>query len=394
MTDHRLRDLLADVVEDVPAPDLVGPAWDRSQQLRKRRRAAVLGAAGLTAGAVVTGAVWLGGEGTPTGPAATSPAPIESPEPTQGVSRRPDAWLAGAPVWRAPDKEVEANLPLLPEASSGLPATTDLSGPVAEIGSSPLPRALAAFQIGDNSTERFVELLLLGPAGELRRLDLGELDRTYIEPQGNRAPVLSAESLSPDGTRLMLLQNDFLMIYDLTDGSWHELSARGRSVESARWRLDGDAVVIEDIAVTVPGNQLTDPGPAPRKPADSRLPIDSYWGPARSFADATAQAGFLEERVSDTLVESVVEVTQVVAVEGDRAALIAIPEGISRENSRWSNCCPVVSWVDGTTVAFESRGDPYTVLAGDIETGRFWRITTIEPAPGTYFYTSYANLLR
>ncbi len=394
MTEHRLRDLLADVVEDVPAPDLVGPAWDRSQQLRNRRRKALLGAAGLAAGAVVAGTVWLGGDGTPTppGPAATSTAPAESPAPTQDAIRPPDARLAGAPVWRAPDKKAEADLPQLPQSVSGLPATIDLGGPAPDIGTSPLPRALAAFEVSDNSTERFRELLLLGPGGELRRLDVDDLDHTYVDPEGNRMSVLTQESLSPDGTRLMLLQNDFLMIYDLTDGSWHELSARGRSVEFARWVPDSDAVVIQDIAVTVPGDELTDPGAAPRTPADSRFPIGDWWGPARSFGGKTAQAGFVRPIYPENWIESAVEVYQVIAVEGDSTVLFAFPEDISPANSRWKGCCAVVSWLDDTTVAFESRGDPYTTLAGDIETGRFWRLATIQPAPGTYFYSSYANL--
>ncbi len=279
MTEQRLRDLLADVVEDVPAPDLVGPAWHRSRQLRNRR-AALVGAAGLTAGVVVAGTVWLGGDGasTPTDPAATSTAPFESPEPTQGVIRAPDGRLAGAPVWRAPDKNAEADLPLLPESASGLPATIDLGGPALDIRASSLPRALAAFDVGDNSTERFRELLLLGPGGELRRLDVNDLDHTYVDPEGNRMSVLTHESLSPDGTRLLLRQDDSLMIYDLTAGSWQEISTRGRSAEYPRWTPDGSAVVVEDIAVTVPGDELTDPGASPRSPADSRFPIDSWWG--------------------------------------------------------------------------------------------------------------------
>jgi uncharacterized Zn-binding protein involved in type VI secretion len=396
MTEQRLRDLLADVVGDVPAPDLVGPAWDRSQQLRNRRRAAFVGAAGVTAGVIVAGAVWLGGDGTstPIGPPATSTAPIESPERTQGATRSPDVRLAGAPVWRAPDKIAEADLPLLPESASGLPATIDLGGPAVDIRSSSLPRALAAFEVGDNSTERFRELLLLGPGGELRRLDVDDLDHTYVDPEGNRMSVLTHESLSPDGTRLLLRQDGSLMIYDLTAGSWQEISTRGRSAEYPRWTPDGSAVVVQDIAVTVPGDELTDPGTAPRSPADSRFPMDSWWGPARSFEGTTAQAGFLSEGLPETMIKSAVEVYQVIAVEGHRTALFAFPEGISRDDSRWKGCCPVVSWLDEATVAFESRGEARTILAGDIETGRFWRVTTITPAPGTYFYSSYANLMR
>lgn len=393
MTEQRLRDLLADVVGDVPAPDLVGQAWDRSQQLRNRRRAAFVGAAGLTAGVIVAGAVWLGGDGTstPIGPVATSTAPIESPERTQGATRPPDARLAGAPVWRAPDKIAEADLPLLPESASGLPATIDLGGPAVDIRSSPLPRALAAFEVGDNSTERFRELLLLGPGGELRRLDIGDIDPYY---DVNGAPMLSPESVSPDGTRLMLRQPGSLMVYELSENSWQEISTRGRSVEDARWTPDGSAVVVQDIAVTVPGDELTDPGTAPRSPADSRFPIDSWWGPARSFEGTTAQAGFLSESLPETMIKSAVEVYQVIAVEGHRTALFAFPEGISRDDSRWKGCCPVVSWLDEATVAFESSGEARTILAGDIETGRFWRLATIQPSPGTYVYSSYANLMR
>lgn len=391
MTEHRLRDLLADVVEDVPAPDLVGPAWDRSQQLRNRRRKALLGAAGLAAGAVVAGTVWLGGDGTstPPGPAATSTAPAESPAPTQDAIRPPDARLAGAPVWRAPDKKAEADLPQLPQSVSGLPATIDLGGPAPDIATSPLPRALAAFEVGDNSTERFTELLLLGSGGELRRLDIGDIDPYY---DVNGAPMLSPESVSPDGTRLMLRQPGSLMVYELSENSWQEISTRGRSVEDARWKPDGSAIVVQDIAVIVPGDELTDPGAAPRTPADSRFPIGDWWGPARSFGGKTAQAGFVRPIYPENWIESAVEVYQVIAIEGDSAALFAFPEDISPANLRWKGCCAVVSWLDDTTVAFESRGDPYTTLAGDIETGRFWRLATIQPAPGTYFYSSYANL--
>jgi hypothetical protein len=367
MTEQRVRELLGEVADAVPPPDVAERAWRRSVRVRRRR---VAGAAVLAVGAVVAAVVAAGvigdsGVGARRDDRIAGPVPV--PEAAQ--PREPDARVAGAPAWVGPTIEEEARLPY---AGSVIPQRIDLATD-AETTKRP-GQAVAAFAASD--PESFDSVLLLGSDGQVSRLPTPGLEPVF-DDEGDDVLPLNISSLSPDGKRLVLAQDHAVVIYDLVSGTRVPWSTDGSDSYYVGWTEDGEQVqLVKDLLDPESGRvtpvDLGDDGSDP--PPDTRFPVESpqIW-PERTDAggrEAQSALGQPIPRLGDTLSEPVY-----ITVDGDRPALLALPTvdaGHVTPRSR------VVAWF-GDDVAFQSQDHgSYRVLSWDTETGAVRRLSEAE----------------
>jgi hypothetical protein len=372
MTEQRVRELLGEVADAVPPPDLAERAWRKSVRVRRRR---VAGAAVLAVGAIVA-AVGVAGfinDGTGTVPRPDGDRRtdlVAEPPPAVALARSPDATVAGAKAWIGPTIEEEARLPY---AGSVLPPTIDLAAEDIETTDQP-GRAVAAFAASTASEPESLEsVLLLGHDGQVSRLPTPDLGPVYND-KGESVLPLNISSLSPDGKRLVLAQDHAVVIYDLVSGDriprstgesdsyyvgWAEDGAEIQLVED---RLDPDSGHVRDVDSTTGGSDAE---------SGSRFRVETpqIWPPRTDASGRVAQTGYGPpiSRLGDTLSEPVY-----VTVDGDRPALLVLPtDDIGHINPR----SRVVAWF-GDVVAFQSQDHgTYRVLSWDTSSGSVRRLS-------------------
>lgn len=73
--------------------------------------------------------------------------------------------------------------------------------------------------------------------------------------------------------------------------------------------------------------------------------------------------------------------SQVLTVEGfvdaSGALLVFSAVSLSMDDVRPEACCDVAFWLDGDTIAYESRGDTHRLLAWKVGTHEFGRVATV-----------------
>ena len=234
MTTERLRDLLEERVSDVEADDLSARAWARAVGVRRRRRFAVVGNAAAAVLVVAGGVAVLDDRSPvtnvptdrPTTPATTTTVP---PEPE---SAGPRATLAGefrgAPFWWGPPAEEDARLPVL--AVPGLPDGLSMADedPV----TTPPDRVDAVFATGKQRYRVLSDDRLLS-------VDLSDRLAPVADAGGNALSPLTADSLSPDGSRVLFVQPDGLEVWDLPTNTWESFPMSVEEAEQAAWSIDG-----------------------------------------------------------------------------------------------------------------------------------------------------------
>jgi hypothetical protein len=369
---------LAELVADVDSPPMAQQAWRAGQRSRRKRLVVGLAVAGvLVAGAGA--AVAEGGlvrRGMSPGPNANDR--VRSPAPSAPAS-------AGPRVQVGPERAGVADLPLLPTrfaALSGPPAKAEpLSG-------RPVSRIVAVVQPGNGP------VLVLGQDGAWREAD--------------RRPGLSlaSTSVSPDARRLVLAQDNGLLLIDATTGSRRLLAVPGTvgRIDSFLWLPDGDRVAVSgdagagvlstkdgsyrstedpmhDLAVSRPGDPQTrltaselvvqDAGATARRRygTGDQGELDQWYGAGWVNGSMAARTGFLNN--------GEVQATLVIDVATARVThLLALPFGTAPA-VRSNGCCATVGWLDKQTVLLRDGGH---VLAWRITSGTVYRVARL---PGT-----------
>jgi hypothetical protein len=378
MTEQRVRELLGEVADAVPPPDLAERAWRKSVRVRRRR---VAGAAVLAVGAIVA-AVGVAGfinDGTGTIPRPDGDRhsdPVAKPAPPAVAFARPaDARVAGAPAWIGPTIEEEARLPY---AGSDLPQTIDLAADDIETTDQP-GQAVAAFAA--SGSEPLESVLLVGPDGEVSSLPTPDLGPVY-DRKGESVLPLNISSLSPDGKRLVLAQDHEVVVYDLVEGGserwptgdfesfyvgWTETEEYGLQVQ-----------LVEDLVDPETGDthNVVTSGGTESAPPDTQFPVDEAIYPERIDAGGgrEAQTGYGPSipSLGDTLSDPVY-----VTVDGDRPALLVLPT-VDAGPVHISPRSRVVAWF-GDVVAFQSQDHgTYRILSWDTSSGAVRRLSEAE----------------
>jgi hypothetical protein len=375
MTEQRVRELLTDVADPVPPPDLAERAWRRSVRVRRRRMA---GTAMLTVGAVVAvlAVVGLVGDAQPGSqrPDDQVVAPQPPPVPEAAEPRQPEAHVAGAPAWIGPSLEEEERLP---RTASFLPETIDLSADVET--TEPPGRTVAALASSD-SEHQLREVMLVGRAGQVSRLDVSDLDLDLVErplPDGDHGYVLplNISSLSPDGKSLVLAQNDEVVLYDLVTGEYQRWPTPDAESYYVGWTLTEDRGWQIQLV-----EELMDPdtGEIDYRPegdgesADDGGPV-AVW-PLRTSPDGrTAQAWV--DRPVPKLESEIGDDPVLIEVDGTRPAMLALPMD---EGDHVSPRSRVVAWLGGDVVFQSQDYGTFRVLGWDPETGAVRSLTEVE----------------
>lgn len=347
MTEERVRELLGEVADAVPPPDVATRAWRGSVRVRRRRAA---GGALLAAGSVlaVIGVVGFVTDGA-------GDVPVAAGDPRPPVDR-----VAGAPAWIGPTVAEEAGLPRL---ASALPDAIDLTS-VTATDQRP-GRAVAAFSAADDLLPDSV--VVLGADGRLSRLPLPDLD-PVVDNRGRAVPVLNLGSLSPDGTRLVVPQPHGVVVYDLRTGQLDQCSAGGVDTYYAGWSADGEKVLLPNNALDPASCEVTGGGSADDAVAAERIgrfTVERRFWPSRSRGRSDAEAAWALQNAG---VAPELTKRALIAVAGPRAALLALPEAADQRGV--APGVRVVGWLDRRTVAFESQASGrFRVLGWDTRSG-------------------------
>ena len=278
----------------------------------------------------------------------------------------------GVPVWWAPSTEQEPDLPQL--TGSGLPERIDLSETSGEVPAG--TRAVGLFQLWG---EHPGEVVVVGADGSTYSLDVSRLDPVTIRRGIEIAPV-THESVSPDGRYAVFVQERSLEVYDFDESSWTTITPRHDAyLDSVGWR--GNLIEVRsqtdlDLQRYGPttGRYLgrstdLDPYLGPRSRDDS-------YGPIARFDDAGARGLILAGPVGspDLLEHQSVEAVGAGGTSKPEAVL-ALTGG--PDEGRWTQCCPVVGWLDESTVLFESRHEDARILAWRVGTSDVYRVSDI-----------------
>lgn len=390
MTDQLLHDLLEERVAGVTSRDLSAEAWRTGRRTRRRERIAVVGCAALVTAVVGVGISLVGDRGgrTDPAPAPGTPTPTSNPTstPEQSVppplSTEPDAAYRGVPVWWSPDEEQED---ALPRVDSQLPAVIDLSQRVKAVD-----YAVAAFSVDEGRA-----VLLTGPQGGQMSVDISFLE-DVTKPNGYAYRPVHHSMLSPTGRYLVFPQDGSVQVYTVETGTWREIVTGDRTTRFVAWFAD-DSFVLPDApgglgdGLTVEGEPAGRLLVAPPDPGFDTGSAQTYgrtrtgpsgpvqsWGmgvdlPVREVGTYLSQPEFL---VADVL---------------GRIHVLAFMWSFDQgTGGRFKQCCPVVSWLTGDTVIYESRKSPRSVLvAWTVGTNQFGLVSRVD---GTYDVASYARL--
>jgi hypothetical protein len=383
MTQERIRELLNDVADAVPAPDVAEGAWRRSVRVRRRRVAgsSVLAVGVIAAVVAVVGVVGDGQAGL--APPREDQIAVPLPPPEAAKAREPDAQIAGAAAWIGPSIEEEERLPRM---TSVLPGSVDLTDDV-ETTDAP-GRSIAAFAASD-SENQLQEVMLVDHAGEVSKLDVSGLDLELVEKPDpdsdgtiNVLP-LNISSLSPNGKSLVLAQNDEVVLFDLVNGGdpvrWPTYDSESyyvgwTHVEGEGWQIQLVLDVMDPHTGVISPRDGGDDSSS-----DTDGPV--YIWPGRAAADGRVAQAVLDRPVPK--LESEIGTDPVLiqadfpdpATEGVPPATLALPVDDGdhvRPRSR------VVAWF-GRDVAFQSQDyGTFRVLGWDTDTGAVKRISDVE----------------
>jgi hypothetical protein len=247
--------------------------------------------------------------------------------------------------------------------------------------------------VGQDAEDRAADgVVLVGPNGEQRRLTGLDLSPQYrggstIDPYF----PLQSGSLSPEGTRLALAYGGKVVVHTLATGADTTYPTGGHTTESLSWTADGTALVLGDDAVLHLATQRIDTGVDRVRITGNGLSGFAPWGLLRTVHGQRAQTFFADHL---DVVDAGVTNPQAIVTEGAQQSILAIPYGPDT-NGRFKGCCAVASWLDESTVAFESVGATYTILAWNDVTGQVRRVTELVRGPGGYpMATTYADWSR
>jgi hypothetical protein len=324
MTQERLRELLRERVADETMPDRSARAWQAARAVRRRRRLGA--AAGVVAATVgISGAI-AAVQSIPRTGQDTPVAPVP-------VVTESDATYQGAPVWWSPDQTEERELAPI---DSPFPAEIDLDASEPLVPGE-LEYAIAAFARGR-------EVVLLGPDGELRTVDVSRVEKV-TKPNGYRYFPASAWMLTPDGGELVFPQDDHDAVFSIRTGEW----------------------------TTVPkGTGLVKQEP-PEPPFDASAA--QQYGAAHKGAASWGMGVPLPVRDAGT---DLSDPEFLVADPSGEPFVLAFMDRFSDgQDNRWKQCCPVVGWLDGDWVVYESRQASPMLLAWRVGTHEFRLVSRI-----------------
>jgi hypothetical protein len=379
MTEQRMRELLHEVADVVPPPNVAGAAWRRSVRVRHLRR---VGAAVLAAGSVVAviGVVGFVTNGVGDGrDGSAGPSPVAPPAPPEAASpREPFTRVDHADAWLGPKVAEESRLPR--RGSLPLPGTIDLTS-VATTDPKPGP-AVAAFAAADDPTP--TSILLLGYDGRVSRLGLPDLEPVFTR-EGNPLPLLNLGSLSPDGTRLVFPQPHGIVTYELANGDDQSCTVVGDvPTFFVGWSADGTQVTLPedsinpDSCVVTPGQSGGDSSADSEYERIGQFVVEQPYFPMRSLGDRAAEAAW--NLRADGLPAELAE-EELIVVDGPRPALLAVPEDADERGV--APGVRVVSWLDHRTVAFESQATgQFNILGWDIKNGAVSLVSEIAVPDG------------
>jgi hypothetical protein len=379
MTDQRMRELLHEVADVVPPPNVAGAAWRRSVRVRRRRRvgATVLAAGSVVAVIGVVGFVTNGvGDGSD---GSAGPSPVAPPAPPEAASpREPFTVVHRAEAWLGPKVAEESRLPR--RSSLPLPGTIDLAS-VATIDQTP-GQAVAAFAAADEPTPD--SILLLGADQRVSRLKLPDLEPVR-NPDGVPVPLLNLGSLSPDGNRLVFPQPHGVMIYDLIEGGRKSCPTDDDvSTYYAGWSGDGTQVTLPEDSINPDGCVVTrgqsggDSSAGSEYERIGQFVVEQPYFPMRSLGDQAAEAAWSLQ--DDGLPAELAE-EELIVVDGPRPALLAVPEDADERGV--APGVRVVRWLDHRTVEFESQATgQFNILGWDIKNGAVSLVSEIAVPDG------------
>jgi hypothetical protein len=370
MTQERLRELLRERVADEQMPDFADRAWQAARRLRRRHR---LGAAA----GVVAATVLASGVAAVTG--SNPPDPETPGEPAPLVST-PDATYRGVPVWWSPDQQQEQELPVV---GSPLPASIDLDAS-RPLGAGELERAIAAFARGRS-------VVLVGPGGELRTVDLSRL-QDVTKPDGYSYFPTGTAMLSPHGEYLVFPQDGHLAVLTIRTHSWTAIDTGAASTLYPVWTGERTLVLVSapfgrsgpvvDVPDGVVGAEIAIAEPAPLFDGDAQAYGPTKLAPAES-SQAQSWGMGIPLPVSDRA--GYRSEPEFLAVDG--AALVFMNLVGDGQGSRYQQCCPVAGWLDERTVVYESRQDRPVLVAWTQGTEQFRLVSRMR---GSYDVASFA----
>ena len=329
MTQERLRELLRERVADETMPDYSARAWRAGQRVRRRHR---LGAAAGVAAATV------GVSGVIAAVSSTPPDPRPSPGVSDVQHAAPDATYQGVPVWWSPDQQEEQDLA---PVGSPLPADIELDASEPYVAGE-LDRAVAAFARGRS-------VVLLGPDGQLRTLDVSQL-QDVTKPNGYSYFPTSTGMLAPDGARLGFRQpGGRVAVFTIATGEWSTAETFGT------------------------GGPVPDPG--------FDASAAQQYGEVRDGAASWGMGALLSVRNPATYLSG----PEFLVADGAVLAFMdLIDDG---QGSRFKDCCPVAGWLDPDTVVYESRQTDPVLVAWRLRTHDFRLVSRIR---GQYDVASFA----
>ena len=349
MTTERLYDLLDELVVDASPVDAVDLAWDGAQRIRQRRRLAVTGSVAAAVIALAVGVAVLDGPDPSSGPPVTTPSQAPTTDPSPSAPERPDTTYAGIDVVWSPTVAEEADLPWYAGASP-LPRTIDLAADAPGISGG--DRALAVFAIYRNERSPCSSGCAVA-RGTSRSLDVSRLEPVR-DVDGNAAALLPTDGgLAPDGRHVFFAQNSSLEVYEFATDTWTIIDTPDWEAEGARW-LDAETIWLpsgETFGVDGRSTGRSDVDWVFGELAEDAL----GYGPVKTTSGGFAQSQRLAGPVQggDLANPEAIGVTR-----GGQQSALAFPD-----LDRAKGCCPVVGWLDGDTVVYESER-PAARLAG------------------------------
>jgi hypothetical protein len=239
MSRDDLREMFADLAQEVPGANLANAAVAGATRIRRRRRV-VAGAAAAVAVSTVAAVVWWPSVGTPP-PPSTSPSPVGSATPAIRIDRLPDQipdvsnaapyWPASlAPPADAPNQtEAPMNQAVLLASAPLVDPASDTAPPIYAYGERSINEGS-----GDGSF-RWVRL---------------NVNLTFTrDDQGNRALPLDLNSLAPRGDRAAFAQPDAVVVVNLRTAKSIRIPLPGLN-EDVSWLADGTHLIVSGATGT------------------------------------------------------------------------------------------------------------------------------------------------